>query len=93
MIVLCNLYLKKRGGLPENRAGSMACADEGFFWLFFLVTFLTKKKVTGLHGQERRDALIDMLTSPFYVLVKTFVPNWHKLLHLSSPKSYCVTAE
>ncbi len=20
-------------GLPENRAGSLACADEGFFWL------------------------------------------------------------
>jgi hypothetical protein len=27
------LYIQKCGGLPENRAGSMACVDEGFFWL------------------------------------------------------------
>ncbi|HTN21074.1 MAG TPA: hypothetical protein VL125_11390 [Pelobium sp.] len=42
-------------GLVKRRAGSMACADEGSFYLDFLVPFSSKEKGTSpCPGNEGR---------------------------------------
>ena len=41
----------------KRRAGCLACADEGSFYLDFLDTFLSRKKYLELAAQEAGEAV------------------------------------